>query len=161
MLSLYLNFLLRPKKILLLVFCFVFLSKGHAEDTVQPLPQKIFFLADQKITLEVAETVDQQSRGLMYRKHLGKNSGMLFVYPSERLLTFWMKNTLIPLSIGFFNKEKLLIEVQEMSVPTMMDTSPKHYVSKYPAMYALEMNAGWFKKNKIEVSKAKLSWTKE
>jgi uncharacterized membrane protein (UPF0127 family) len=93
----------------------------------------------------------------MFVKSLPANEGMLFVFDEERMQNFWMKNTLIPLSIGFFDKSGLLIDVQEMKPSeSLMDATPPSYQSAGPALMALEMNAGWFKKNHLDVG-ARLS----
>jgi len=102
------------------------------------------------ITVEIADTPSKQARGLMFRKSLPKDHGMLFVFESERELSFWMKNTLIPLSIGFFDKERKLLEVQEMSPAIAGELYPRTYKSSKPAMYALEMEKGWFSRNGIK-----------
>jgi uncharacterized protein len=105
-----------------------------------------------KINVEIAETVSQQQQGLMYRKFLPENSGMLFIFQDSRPRTFWMKNTFIPLSIGFFDEKKMLIDVQEMEpIESEMVANPKVYQSRGLARYALEMRKGWFSKNKIKL----------
>ncbi|MBC7742658.1 MAG: DUF192 domain-containing protein [Bdellovibrionaceae bacterium] len=87
----------------------------------------------------------------MFRKKLGSDEGMLFVFESEGIRTFWMKNTLIDLSIGYFDKSKKLIDIQEMkAMNSVLEKDLPTYPSKSPAMYALEMPTGWFKKNKIK-----------
>jgi uncharacterized protein len=105
----------------------------------------------QIINAELAETPEQHSQGLMFRKKMGSNDGMLFVFKDEQIRDFWMKNTLIDLDIGYFDKDRKLIDIQQMKAVTsvMQDNLPT-YPSKRPAQYALEMNTGWFKKNKIE-----------
>ena len=104
-----------------------------------------------KITVEVAETDDQHERGLMFRKDLAKDNGMLFVFGDEMTRSFWMKNTLIDLSIGYFNKDKKLVDVQEMkAVTSILQQDIPSYPSQAPAQYALEMSAKWFTKNRIE-----------
>ncbi len=103
------------------------------------------------LTVEIADSPQKQAQGLMNRKSLNKNSGMLFIFPNESIRSFWMKNTLMDLSIGFFNKDKKLVSTFEMKVPSLLEKSPPSYSSEKLAMYALEMPAGWFKKNKIPV----------
>ncbi len=103
------------------------------------------------IQAEIADTTEKRTRGLMYRKSLPNDQGMLFVFPSSQPLSFWMKNTYIPLSIGFFNSKKELLEVQEMQPESILLKEPRRtYKSHLPAKYALEMNKGWFSKNKIK-----------
>ena len=76
----------------------------------------------------------------MYRKHLGEKEGMLFVYNEERILSFWMKNTLIPLDIIFIDKGNIIVDIKTM-LPCENNPCPS-YASDKPAMYALEINAG-------------------
>lgn len=100
------------------------------------------------IKVELAETPEQHERGLMFRKKLNTNEGMLFIFSDEQTRSFWMKNTLIDLDIGYFNKKKILNDIQQMKAEnSVMQLNPPTYPSKQPAMYALEVSKGWFKKN--------------
>ena len=117
-------------------------------------------LGDLTIKVEVADTPEARRRGLMYRKSLPENQGMLFVFPSARPLSFWMKNTWIPLSIGFFNSKRELLNVHEMEPESVVVKTPKSYSSISPAQYALEMNKGWFKKHNIKAG-TKFKWTSQ
>lgn len=102
------------------------------------------------INVELAETEEQHARGLMFRKKLNKDEGMLFKFTDEQIRNFWMKNTLIDLDIGYFDKNKNLIDIKTMSAQAaVMQTNFPSYPSKLPAMFALEMVKGWFKKNKF------------
>lgn len=104
------------------------------------------------IQVEIAETSEQLSHGLMFRTKMKANSGMLFIFPDEEKRSFWMKNTFIPLSIGFFDGKKILVDIQDMQpVKSEMEKTPPSYLSLKPAKYALEMNQGWFKKNGVKV----------
>jgi hypothetical protein len=103
------------------------------------------------ITVEIAKSGAQHERGLMYRKSLPENEGMLFIFAEEDTRYFWMKNTYIDLSIGYFDKEKVLVDVQEMKATSALEVRPPSYPSAKPAMYALEMKKGWFSKNKIKI----------
>lgn len=103
------------------------------------------------ITVEMAKTNEQHEHGLMYRTSMPENDGMLFVFNDEDIRYFWMKNTYIDLSIGYFDKDKALVDIQEMKATSMMETRPPSYPSAKPAMYALEMNKGWFAKNKVKL----------
>ncbi len=141
-----------------IVFCLlsnIFLADiSFATAEIQFKKEKItlIFKNNKKtLNLEVAETLDQHAQGLMFRKKLGTNEGMLFVFTNEEIREFWMKNTLINLDIGYFNKQKVLIDIQQMAAEnSVMRTNIPTYPSKQPAMYALEMSQGWFKKNKFE-----------
>ena len=101
-----------------------------------------------EVRVEVADDLAEQAKGLMYRTTLGENRGMLFVYPDERELSFWMKDTLIPLSIAFIDRERRIIDIQDMKP---LDDEPPHYVSAEPAQYALEVNQGFFEKGGVKV----------
>lgn len=94
---------------------------------------------------EIADTDTLRSRGLMFRKGLDKNRGMIFMYSSEEYLTFWMKNTYIPLSIAYISGEGVIHEIYDMKP---LDTSIV-YPSRLPARYALEVNRGWFREHGI------------
>ena len=74
---------------------------------------------------------------------------MLFIYPTPRALNFWMKDTLIPLSIGFFDQNQVLLNIEEMQVPLKDTVKFRRYYSKGPASYALEVPAGWFERHHI------------
>lgn len=101
--------------------------------------------------VEIANTPQVRERGLMYRAKLEPDAGMLFVYPSPRRLSFWMKNTIIPLDIGYFDGDRYLIEVYSMKPqPEGKEEDLKTYTSTEPAQYALEMNPGWFAKHGLK-----------
>jgi uncharacterized membrane protein (UPF0127 family) len=99
-----------------------------------------------KIRVEVVRTEGEKARGLMFRDKLGADEGMLFVYEEEEFLTFWMKNTPLPLSIAFIDKKGEIVDIQDME-PFSLRT----HTSARPARYALEMNRNWFQKNGIKV----------
>ena len=99
------------------------------------------------LQVEVAATHEERVLGLMHRKKLPENKGMLFIYPSERIIKLWMKNTLIPLSVAFLNKNKKIINIEKMEP----NQTTLIYKSKDLALYAVEVNQGWFEINKISV----------
>lgn len=110
-----------------------------------------FKIGENKFTAYIADDEKGREDGLMFIKKIPDDTGMLFVFERERPLAFWMKNTLIPLAIGFFDHGGVLIDIQEMKVAnSIMELSPPSYPSKGPAAFALEMNAGWFSKHKIK-----------
>lgn len=109
-------------------------------------------LAGKVLKVELAEDENSRRRGLMFRKSLNEDEGMLFIFPDETQLSFWMKNTFIPLDIGFFDKDKRLINFLSMEpVKSEMQVNLPSYESRGPAKFALEVNQGWFKKNKVQV----------
>jgi len=94
-----------------------------------------------RIQAEIGSTPDERARGLMFRKSLGPNQGMAFLFDQTAIHCMWMKNTLIPLSVAFLAEDGSIINVADMQPQT--ETS--HCATK-PARYALEMNLGWFAK---------------
>ncbi len=99
-----------------------------------------------KIHVDVVRSEEEKARGLMFREKLGKNEGMIFVYEGEELLSFWMKNTPLPLSIAFIDKKGEIVDIQDMK-----PFSLNPHISAYPAQYALEVNQGWFRQNSIGI----------
>ena len=97
------------------------------------------------LRVELAATPEARERGLMYRTQLRKDEGMLFIFPYPRRAAFWMKNTLIPLDIGYFSPESLLLEYMSMQP----DDGKKTYPSSDLILYAVETNIGWFKQRQI------------
>lgn len=103
---------------------------------------------DVPVEVEIADDTEEMARGLMGRTALAADAGMLFVYPGERELSFWMKDTLIPLSIAFMDSEGRIVDIQDMKA---LDDAPPHYTSAEPARYALEVNKGFFEERGVEV----------
>jgi hypothetical protein len=97
------------------------------------------------VTVDIARTPDQIQRGLMYRRDLPADHGMLFLMGEERIQSFWMRNTYIPLDMIFIGKDMLVAGVVENTTP-LTDDSRK--VDK-PSYYVLEVNAGWAKAHHI------------
>jgi uncharacterized membrane protein (UPF0127 family) len=106
--------------------------------------QPLAYLSDKPIKLKIAETEEDMRRGYMFTDGPDEDEGMLFIYPSEQILSFWMKNVNVPLDILFFDSNKNLVDYQKME-PYSNDEDT-HYVSKCPAMYALELKSGWVDK---------------
>ncbi len=101
-----------------------------------------------EVRVEIADRASERARGLMHRTTLAENRGMLFVFRSEERLSFWMKDTLIPLSIAFMDTEGRIVDIQDMKP---LDDDPPSYVSARPARYALEVNQGFFEERGVEV----------
>jgi len=107
-------------------------------------------IGQKNINVEIADTPQKRQQGLMHRKKLNKDEGMLFIFTSEQTLSFWMKNTYIPLSIAYINKNCNIIDIQDM-YPLKKNEPEKTYPSKAQSQLALEVNLGWFKKNNINL----------
>jgi uncharacterized membrane protein (UPF0127 family) len=98
------------------------------------------------LDLQVAKSLEQQRTGLMNRTFLDTNSGMIFVYDREKYVSFWMKNTEIPLSIAFIDKNDTITQIEDMNPGELSRVK-----SEKPSKYAIEVNLGWFDQNKITV----------
>ncbi len=100
------------------------------------------------VEVEIADTDAERQTGLMGRNVLPENAGMLFVFEGEQTLSFWMRDTLIPLSIAYIDAEGRIVDIQDMQP---LDDVPPHYVSAQPAQYALEVNQGFFEERGVMV----------
>ena len=111
----------------------------------QGLPRIPIYIKDKEIRVEVTKTEEERAKGLMERTSLGKEEGMLFIFEAEGIHGFWMKNTLLPLSIAFIDKEGKIVWITDMKPLTLSVHNPPK-----PILYALEMNKGWFAANGIK-----------
>jgi uncharacterized membrane protein (UPF0127 family) len=103
---------------------------------------------DATLAVEVADDTDEQRRGLMGVEHLPANQGMAFVWPEPVASTFWMKDTLVPLSVAFVDEAGQVIDVLDM-LPCETDTCPTYGVDE-PYVLAVEANLGWFDDHGID-----------
>jgi uncharacterized membrane protein (UPF0127 family) len=99
-----------------------------------------------EVEAEIAEDEAKRRKGLMERTELAEDAGMLFVYDREQPLSFWMRNTVIPLSIAYIDAEGRIADIQDMQP---LDETP--HPSAEPARYALEVNQGFFEERGVEV----------
>lgn len=97
------------------------------------------------LRVEVADDDESRRTGLMHRRSMGENQGMLFVYEAPGLHAMWMKNTLIPLSVAFIDRDGRIINIEDMA-PQTLDT----HGATADASYSLEVNLGWFAKRGIK-----------
>ena len=97
--------------------------------------------------VEVAKTIEERRIGLMYRKKLLSNEGMLFIFPHEKIIQLWMKNTYIPLDVIFISKNKVIVDMKK----SMEKLSETIIESKVKSKYALEFNAGLINKLNIKI----------
>jgi uncharacterized protein len=100
-----------------------------------------------KIDVEVADDEAERTQGLMYRDSMAENTGMIFLFPIEEPMSFWMKNTHIPLDIIYINSEKKIVHIAENTKPYSLDQIP----SGSPALFVVEVNAGFTKRHGIKV----------
>ena len=114
----------------------------HAQTAPQPKLETVKLNAGMHVIhAELAVTPQQQAVGMMMRTEMGANEGMLFVNSDTGVRCFWMKNTLIPLSIAFISEDGTIVNVADMQ-----PRSEESHCSKKPVRYALEMRQGWFAK---------------
>jgi uncharacterized membrane protein (UPF0127 family) len=100
---------------------------------------------ERAVSVEVVRSEAAQARGLMYRQHLPPDDGMLFFMGEERVHSFWMMNTLIPLDIIFIGRDLKIVGIAENAEPR---TTTGRHVDK-PSLYVLEVNGGWSKAHGI------------
>ena len=100
---------------------------------------------DKLLKVEIAEMFSEGKRGLMWRLYLPSDRGMIFINSGNYNVAFWMKNTFLPLSIAFVDKNGIILSIQKMKP---LDTSIR-YRSPSSYQYAIEVNQGWFKTKNI------------
>ncbi|MGD9832967.1 MAG: DUF192 domain-containing protein [Piscinibacter sp.] len=122
-----------------------FALASPAQTSPQKLPTTRLTAGFHLITAEVASTPEQRATGLMHRPTMPANDGMLFVFERAGQQCFWMKNTLLPLSIAFLDDDGTIVNIEEMK-PQTLDS----HCSARPVRFALEMNQGWFGKRAIK-----------
>ena len=130
------------KRLLLILFICACSVCSAADPALPEMPMQI---NGQKFTVEVAANDAARTVGLMHRRIMPENRGMLFVFPYATVQNFWMMNTYIPLSIAFIDEHGVIVNIADMK-PLTTDPHP----SAKPAQYALEMNQGWFAKRGIK-----------
>jgi len=98
-----------------------------------------------EITVEIARTEQERTQGLMHRKKLPDGEGMIFIFNRDEQLSFWMKNTVIPLSIAFIASDGRIVEIRDMQPLDLNSVTSSRSVR-----YALETPQGWFKRAGIK-----------
>ena len=97
------------------------------------------------LKVELAVEEEQRMQGMMYRKSMGAEEGMLFIFDEPAYHSMLMKNTLIPLSVAFIDKDGVILNILDME-PQTLDS----HMAAGPAVYAIETNKGWFAAKKIK-----------
>lgn len=122
------------------------LSLGsHAQNRPQKLPTTQLTAGMHLVRAEIADEESERQIGLMHRPSMPANDGMVFVFERPEVQCFWMRNTLLPLSIAFLDDEGRIVNIEEMKPQT--DDS---HCSKKPVRFVLEMNKGWFDKRGLK-----------
>lgn len=139
----------RGLAVALLGWCLVASPSVPAAASGRPqsgLPEADIRVGERSLRVEVARTPRQRRLGLMHRSELPAGRGMLFVFEREQPLSFWMKNTLIPLDIAYIAADGRIVDIQQM-----MPLSLQGHPSAAPARFALEVQQGWFEAQGIAV----------
>jgi len=135
---------MKPTKSLVAALAMLVAGAAFAQGQPQDLPKIPIQAGMHVIHAQVAQTPEQMMTGLMYRREMPQQEGMIFVYPQPGQHCFWMKNTLLPLTIAFLADDGTIVNLADMQ-PQTLDS---HCAAK-PVRYALEMNLGWFAKRGI------------
>ena len=121
-------------------------GSGYLPSEVEP---QVIFESESgpiSVTLEVVSTPAKIERGLMHRRHLAPNRGMIFVFASERVRSFWMKNTLIPLDMLFVKEDMTIAGIERDTVPLSLESRSVGI----PTQYVIEVNGGFTARHGIE-----------
>ena len=132
------NYLL---KLIALVGCLFVLESRHAVSDIIFPQSEILIVSksgEHKFVVDVATTMAQRQVGLMYRKKMARNRGMMFDFGEEQLIAMWMKNTLIPLDMLFVDKTGRILQIERATTPLSLET----IAGRRPAMSVIELNAG-------------------
>ncbi len=116
-----------------------------AQESPQHLPAIALQAGMHLVQAELAITDQQRQKGLMFRRDLGANQGMLFVFEQPAAQCFWMRNTPTPLSIAFIADDGSVVNLADMQ-----PFDERSHCSAKPVRYVLEMNQGWFAKRGIK-----------
>lgn len=129
----------------LLLSCVLAVGLSAAAAQTSPLPTVQLTAGIHLITAEVAATDPARTRGLMFRRSLPANHGMLFIFDRKAVQCMWMRNTLIPLSVAFIEDDGTIVNIEHMQPH---DERTRHCATR-PVRYALEMEQGWFDRKGI------------
>lgn len=133
------------KKLYSILFIFALLSsQSNAQNA--GLATRVIAIHQTNFIVEIADTFQSRATGLMFRRSMPENHGMLFVFEDENFRSFYMRNTFIPLSIAYINSDGIIMEIHDME-PLSLRSVP----SRFPAQYALELNQGAFERAGIRV----------
>lgn len=130
----------RPLQVLALVVAAIAVAlAAHAVDVNTGLPVASLKIGSKTLAVEVAITSEQQRVGLMNRKEMAADHGMIFIYAKPKRVRFWMKNTYIPLSTAFVAEDGTIVKIADMEPLT-----ETHHEPDVPVRYVIEANRGWF-----------------
>ena len=141
---------MNPVRTLGLCFCLAglvfFGAPAFAQQAPQHLPVVRLIAGQHVINAQLARNEDERSTGLMFRETMPTGDGMLFVFERAGVQCFWMKNTLLPLSVAFLDEDGSVVNIDEMK-PETLDS----HCSSKPVRFVLEMNKNWFDSRGVKV----------
>jgi uncharacterized membrane protein (UPF0127 family) len=111
---------------------------------------KIYFPDGDSVAAELAVTPEEKAQGLMFRKKMDFNQGMLFIYEEEGFYSFWMKNMVIPLDFIWLDRERRIVHMEENVPPCEREPCPT-YTSKIPALFILELKSGSIERRSLRI----------
>lgn len=117
-----------------------------AEEQPQRLPTATIRVGETPLVVEVARTKEEQHTGMMFRRTLGPDEAMFFVFDREDNLSFWMKNTWVDLDLAYIGADGVILQVERMKAHNLDSV-----YSREPARFVLEVPAGWFAKHGVGV----------
>jgi uncharacterized membrane protein (UPF0127 family) len=132
-------------RILFLALAVLAAASAAAQAPQPQLPAVDLTAGMHRIRAEVANDMSSRMQGLMFRKAMPQNAGMVFVFEESANHCMWMKNTLIPLSVAFIDDAGAIVNIADMQ-----PHSEQSHCAARPARYALEMNKGWFAERGIK-----------
>ena len=133
---------MKTHRVLAAVFLFLATLPALAEVVFKTSSVKV---GTHPLKVEVAREEPQRMQGMMFRKSLAPEEGMLFIFDEPAYHSMWMKNTLIPLSVAFIDRDGVILNILDME-PQTLDS----HMAAGPAVYAIETNKGWFAAKKIK-----------
>ena len=133
------------RRAVLALVCALGAPGAWAQDQPQNLAATALKVGMHNIRAQLAVTPQQRQIGLMHRREMPNHEGMLFVFDQPQQQCFWMRNTLIPLSIAFLADDGTVVNLADMQ-----PQSDQSHCSARPVRYALEMNQGWFAKRGVK-----------
>lgn len=134
------------KRLFLTLLVALSAASANAQDTPQTnLPRMKLQAGMHQMDVQVAQTPEQRSIGLMFRAEMPTHEGMLFVFEQPSVQCFWMKNTLLPLTAAFVADDGTIVNLADMKP----QTTDSHCSTK-PVRFVLEMNQGWFAKRGLK-----------
>ena len=125
-------------------------SRGPSAGVREDLRADVGFPGGRRFTAEIADTPERLERGYMYRREIGPNDGMLFIFSEPGIHSFWMKNTLVPLDIIWMNESFEVVHIQHATPPCVADPCPS-YGPMSRVSYVLEVRGGTVRGERLQV----------